>query len=60
MKIIKITRLHSEGVLYINSNYIVNFFSSHGQNQINVMVNGQLTTYFIIETPEQLMDALRE
>ena len=59
MKIIKITRLHSEGVLYINSNYIVNFFSSHGQNQINVMVNGQLTTYFIIETPEQLMDALR-
>lgn len=62
MKIIKVTPIQPANVkeFYINSNYIVHFSEIAGGTQINVLEAGNLIPYLISETPEQLMDALRE
>jgi hypothetical protein len=62
MKIIKVTPLQPAKVneLYINSNYIVHFYKNGKCTEINVLEAGELTSYYVSETPEQLMEALRE
>ena len=62
MRIIKVTPLQPAKVneLYINSNYIVHFYKNGKCTEINVLEAGELTSYYVSETPEQLMEALRE
>ncbi len=62
MKIIKVTPIQPARAneFYINSNYIVHFFKNGNCTEISVLEAGELTPYCVSETPEQLMEALRE